>query len=155
MRLARRNPLLPPLGVLVLLAGPTATIGAEVYRWVDEQGVTQLSETPPLGRAYDKVGIPTSSAPEPDAEARTQRIREQTDDWLLQNQERQEKRRVQAAQGAERRQNCQNARQNLATLENLGARRLKMPDGTYTRPSEKDLDTLKQQARQEVGQFCD
>ena len=36
-----------PLPLLALLIASTPALGGEMYRWVDEQGVTNFSQTPP------------------------------------------------------------------------------------------------------------
>lgn len=42
-------------GALVILAGTNTARATQVYKWVDEQGVTHFSETPPEGTRKAEV----------------------------------------------------------------------------------------------------
>ena len=48
------------LSVALLLASVTPLVGAEtVYKWVDEQGVTQFSALPPADQSAEKLKVET------------------------------------------------------------------------------------------------
>lgn len=127
---------------------------AEVYRWVDEQGVTQFSQTPPRAQAYDTVKVP----PPPEVDAATEEQRksdiEQLDEWQRARQEKQEKQHAKTEEAQQRKKNCENARANLDTLENLGTRMLKTPEGEYVRPTEKELEQRQEETRKAIDEFC-
>ena len=51
------------LSVALLLASVTPLVGAEtVYKWVDEQGVTQFSALPPADRSAEKLKVEAPEA---------------------------------------------------------------------------------------------
>lgn len=156
-RRARRLGLsaLSGLAALLLLTGQTPEVRGDVYRWVDEQGVTQFSQTAPPARPYQTLRLPAQSAPDSEAETSLEQRREQLDGWQRARKEDRQKQRESAEDAAQRRKNCENARTNLDSLENLGTRMLKMPDGEYTRPSDEQLETLKQESREQIKTFCD
>jgi hypothetical protein len=48
----------------------SAALAAEVYRWVDANGVTQYGSTPPPGARATRVDVPPSPAPAPTTASR-------------------------------------------------------------------------------------
>ncbi len=144
------------LSLALALLGQCAGAGAaEVYRWVDEQGITHLSQTPPPSGGYQTLDLPPAPATDPGAGARVQRQADQVDEWQRERALRQERERADLELKAERQRRCQAARQNLTTLDNLGARGLKQPDGTSVRPSPEEAQRLRDQARAAQAQSCD
>ncbi|MCL7715543.1 DUF4124 domain-containing protein [Stenotrophomonas mori] len=62
---------LPALCCLLLLAGTVpAALAGPLYKWKDANGVTQYSERPPTGQAYETRHIATTGVQAP-AEAET------------------------------------------------------------------------------------
>lgn len=109
---------------MALIFEPSAL--AEVYKWVDEQGVIHYTDRPPEGRQSTEMALPTP--PEPQAPAATTASPAETtwyDQWLT---EQRERRRLQAlereaestARGAEQAhmlEVCAKVRQSLEVLE--------------------------------------
>lgn len=103
------------------------TVGASVYKWVDEQGVTHYSETPPPAeRKAKKIEVkppsPASGAEGGGGEGKSWQQKEQ--EFQKRQAEREEARRQQeAADTAARREakikeeRCAAAKQNLDTLQ--------------------------------------
>lgn len=145
---------LPVLSFLMIFTGLSPMASAEVYRWVDEQGVTQFSQTPPRSQTYDTVKVPSQPQPDPAAEEKLKRDAERAGEWQRSRKAKQEKQRAESEQEEQRRKNCETARSNLDTLENLGTRMLQMPDGQYVRPTEEDVEKRKQEAQKAIGEFC-
>jgi hypothetical protein len=112
------------LGVLLLLYAPAA---AEVYKWVDENGVVHYSERPPGDRQSSELAIPTE--PEPKSGSAADKAAGPTsswyDQWLAEQRERKRLERVEreqqsAERGAEQAhmlEVCAEARQRLEVLE--------------------------------------
>jgi hypothetical protein len=105
----------PAVAVLALLAGDPAA--AQAYKWVDENGRTHFSDTPPPDRKADKLTIKPLSPAGPSGAAGS-------GDWQSQLQESNLRRAQQEAQqeaanrerkAAER--NCSIARGELSTLQ--------------------------------------
>ena len=89
---------LPILSFLMVFAGLSPTASAEVYRWVDEQGVTQFSQTAPRSQTYDTVKVPPSGEPNPAAEEQMNRDIERADEWQRIRKAKHEKQRAEAEQ---------------------------------------------------------
>lgn len=101
-------------GSLMLALSATAMAG-QVYKWVDEKGVTHFSAQPPQGQPATAISTsiaparqapstppaPIEEQPDPQQEAIDKKVKEQV-----------------AAKEAERKQYCETARTNLAQLEN-------------------------------------
>lgn len=140
---------------LALPGGGFASGATEIYRWVDAQGITQLSQTPPVSGTYEILALPSLPAADPSAGARLQQEVDRVEAWQRERLRRQESARAALELKAERERRCQIAKKNLATLDNLGARPLQMPDGTTARPSTEVLKGLSEQARAEHRASCD
>lgn len=132
---------------------------AEVYRWVDEEGVTVYSGSPrPVG---ESTRLPAPADPD---EAERQRALERSRQLIESDYDRREDRGAESAQSAEQAKaraaqavkdsNCQVARKNLDTLEQHGLGRLKTPDGQYVFLSAAELAARKSQAQAEIKANC-
>jgi hypothetical protein len=127
-----------------------------MYRWVDETGTTVYSQLPPpKGTAVTLKPDPGPSAEEVErASANTRRLIEQDLD------KREDQARA-AAETAKRtaaqatlQQNCEAARKNLETLQNLGRGRLRTPDGTSHYYTDDELARLMDEARAQIKANC-
>ncbi len=132
--------------IFALFCASTATalsVHAQTYQWKDSSGRTVISDTPPPGTARDSRGIglsppPSSSAPKADA-AKPDAVKadapkttaEKDMEFRKRQQEAREKAdkaEKEAAAAAQKRENCERARNQLATLES-GNYRMVVPDG--------------------------
>ncbi|MCI0563213.1 MAG: DUF4124 domain-containing protein [Nitrososphaera sp.] len=114
-----------PKGLQLLLVSflVVVTAGADVYKWVDDKGVTHYSETPPPGRKAQPVEmsprIPEKATQE--AQEKLQRfLREQQrreDIQKEQNEEQRQQKVAKQGEQAEKRQRCLKAKQQLGLLE--------------------------------------
>lgn len=129
---------------------------AAMYKWVDENGVTQYSQFPPPNREYQTVVPPPPPAEDP--EGAQQQLEE-----LLQNQDEARKAQSEAAEqeqktaaAAERRkQNCAMARSNLDKINNAGHRRIIGPDGVAYYQTEEERQQRISEAQKQIEEFCD
>lgn len=64
--------------ILVLSLLAATTLGATIYKWVDEEGVTHYTETHPLGKKAEKVDTPPPPPKQvtEDAQRKLQNLRE-------------------------------------------------------------------------------
>lgn len=151
MRPAHRTPLL-------ILALTCATpLSAETYRWVDENGATVYSQSPPpAGRQAETIKPPPPPAITPE-EAR-RKLDEQRQ-FLEDRREDREIGKEKTAAGKEetqrRSQNCQAARANLKQLEGNTQVRMRDADGQYRRYTEEERQAKMAEARQQIEQYCD
>jgi len=100
------------------------TLGATVYKWVDEKGVTHYSETPPASEQRAKKIEVQPSSPAAGAEAGRKSWQEKEVEFQKRQAEREEARKQeQAAEAAARRdarireERCAAAKKNLETLQ--------------------------------------
>lgn len=129
---------------------------ADFYRWVDDNGVTHYSQTPPPHRQTDQLKPPPPPAEDP-AQAR-----ERLDAQLQALNERRQEREQEAeterqALEAERirKKNCQIARSNLENLETATNSLMRLPDGSHERLDEETRQAKMDEARQAIEKYCE
>ena len=147
------------ISLLFLLGAPGFTpnpANATAYRWVDENGVTVYSQSPPP--SGDAVAIQKQPAPSAaDAQRARERLRTQLEDAQDKKDDHkriaaEEKETDQARQ--QREDSCRAARKNLEGFENLGRRMVKTTDGEYLRLSEDQVAAQISKARNEIEESC-
>jgi hypothetical protein len=95
---------------LALTVGSAASQAAQIYKWVDAQGVTHFDAQPPAGQPAQEIDVkkpapPPSSPKEPDAT-----VEQQAADAKVKKQV--------AAEEMRRKDYCDQQRTNLAQLQN-------------------------------------
>lgn len=127
-----------------------------MYRWVDETGATVYSQQPPpQGAATQIRPDPAPSAQEAArARERVNTVIESDFDKRDEAARQAEEARKGAEEQAKRSANCKAARGNLETIQNLGARRLRTPDGEYRYLSDAERDKLAAEARTQIEENC-
>lgn len=142
------------ISLIFFIIGPAS---AGMYRWVDENGGTVYSQIPPS--SGEVVRIKPRPAPDmADQEAARERLKaamEQSFDAEEEKKQMQEEQAKRAEQQAKRAENCKAARHNLETLQNLGPRMVRNPDGRYLRLSEDEVELKIHKAQQQVNENCD
>lgn len=112
----------------LMLALSTTAMASQIYKWVDDKGVTHFGAQPPQGQESTTINTAappprsTSSAPPPSVEEQLDPEQAAIDKKVKEDVAKQE---------AERKQYCENARTNLAQLENNP--RLRVDDGGEVR----------------------
>lgn len=127
-----------------------------IYKWVDENGVTQFSQFPPTEQAAERV----TPAPPPsgDPDAVRERLERQMEGFDERQQAREEARQQQIADReakALRQRNCETARHNLGILERSNRMRIETSPGEYTYLNEEERQERLETGRQAVREFCD
>ena len=140
--------------LLVLLLSLPATLLADTYKWVNEEGVVTYSQTPPPDGQAERVHVRSgSSSSSQSSQDQLNQLRQKAadnaEDRELEKANRQEEKSALAI----KQQNCQAATSNLQKLEGLGTR-LYMTDGEYKRLSEEERQTLMNQAREQIKANC-
>lgn len=137
----------------LLIFSLTAT-GA-MYKWVDEDGVTQFTQTPPTGQKAETLRPPPPPAEDP-ATAQ-QRLQKQLDDFdnrRLMEQEQGKETRLAEENKALRKKNCAAARNNLQVLQAGGNRSMTTETGEVIRPTEEDRTARIEKAQQAIKDNC-
>ena len=142
--------------VLLIVTAIPAVAHAGLYRWVDENGVTQYSQTAPLGRDADKLKPPPPPAEDPqEARRRLDQQLQKVDDQREDRELAAEERRRREEEQRIRQQNCANARTNLERLGRTGRRLVRLPDGSYTRLTEEERQERMRKAQEIIQENCE
>ena len=142
------------LPALVLLCFSIASHGA-IYKWVDENGVTQFSQFPPSEQEAERVRGAARPAEDPDA-AR-ERLQQKLDGFEERREAESDSREEQAAQQEQqalRQRNCEAARHNLEILERGGRTRIRTESGEATYLTEEQRQERLETARKAVQENC-
>ena len=123
---------------------------ARVYRWVDENGVTVYSQSPPATGQAEEVKVHTSTAapaPQSPENPDTDTGNDAAPEAGPSKEEIAESNRIKA-------ENCQAARHNLDMYRNLGNKLVKTPDGLYKRLSEEERQAKIQESQRLMDEYC-
>lgn len=134
-------------GLVLALCGNV--MAAQVYKWVDAQGVTHFGAQPPQGQQVETVNTVTAPAksttmPAPVAEDETEVDQQSID--------RKVKRQV-AEQEAERKRYCETMRTNLAQLQNNPRVRVE-EKGESRRITEEERQAKIAETRSKIDENC-
>ena len=134
-------------GLVLALCGNV--MAAQVYKWVDAQGVTHFGAQPPQGQQVETVNTVTAPAkpaatPAPVAEDETEADQQSID--------RKVKRQV-AEQEAERKRYCETMRTNLAQLQNNPRVRVE-EKGETRRITEEERQARIAETRDKIAENC-
>ena len=135
-------------GLMLALCGNA--MAAQVYKWVDAQGVTHFGAQPPQGQQVETVNTvfsPGKSATPP-APA-VQEIDAEPDQRTI---DRKVKQQV-AAQEAERKRYCETLRTNLAQLQNNPRVRVE-ENGETRRVTEEERQARISETRDKIAENC-
>jgi phosphoserine aminotransferase len=132
---------------LTLAVGTATGQAAQIYKWVDAQGVTHFDAQPPAGRSVQEIDIqkpvtPPSTAPaaRPDADQEQQAIDTKV------------KKQV-AADAAKRKAYCDRQRTNLAQLQNNPRVREEV-NGEYRRFTEEERQARIADVKRSIDDTC-
>ena len=139
---------------LLLLGILPATAPAAVYKWVDENGQVQYTQTPPPG---DIEATELKPPPEPADQAGTIERVEAREKGLEERRESREQSAKEAADDAEyekqKAQRCEAAKRRLEQLQ-YPRTNLVDPDGTERRATEEERLEKLREAEGQVKDFC-
>lgn len=142
-----------------ILVGWLATAGlaqAAMYKWVDENGVTQYTQYPPPGRDYQTLSPPPPPAEDPEgAQKKIEELLQQQDAASKARAEERAKQQQAKEAATQQERNCQIARQNLETLTTGGHRLIIDENGVAYHPTEEDRQARIAEARRQIEEYCD
>lgn len=131
------------------------SVSAEIFKWVDENGQTHYSQTPPASGQAVTVDVPPPPPIDPEqASEEIDALIEQQQEAEEAEQLAQQKREEEARQQAVREENCRIARQNLTSYQNNPGRRVVDAEGNVTRMIEEERQQKIQEFQQQVDEFC-
>ena len=143
------------LMLFILTALPSQHSLATAYKWVDENGNTHYTQTPPPGdTSSEAIGAPPPGADPEAARGKIKSLTERADRLQAERAEKAEKRQKKLAQEAERETLCQEARASRASYERPRVNQV-MADGRRRIMGEEERQAGLARARTLVGRFCD
>jgi len=152
-----RNTLTTLLSLLCIISSfaLTETALAKTYKWVDENGVTQYTATPPPTGDFKTIKPPSKPAVDPvkaqgefdkRLEAFNKR-KEETDKAKAEADE-------QAAKAAEAKKNCEQAKKNLNLLQTKVRVRYKEEDGSVRYLTDEEREANMKRAQGAIKSYC-
>ncbi len=146
---------LPILFSLIILAGLATGSQAAMYKWVDENGQTVYSQTPPASGQSTRIKPPPPPAETPEEarqrlNQRLQRFEDKAEDKELASQKEAKEEDMTEVYKS----NCAAAQNNLFFLESNPRKLVGQPDGSYVRITEEERQQKMQEAREQVEKFC-
>jgi hypothetical protein len=142
---------------LLSLAMLALGAGAQVYKWVDEKGVSHYSEIPPPDGRAAKIDVKPSTGSAPSAPSADWRQREMDARALrIEKQQKEQEREAQdKTEASTRRNNCRESRRRLADLQTaVPVYELNDKDErVYLEDAQREREITVLQAQ--VKQYCD
>jgi hypothetical protein len=149
MRQLLTNNVLSGLCVFILSAGAHA----EMYKWVDEQGVTQYTEKPPANRQdVERLDIQVAPANEEAINKLKQQIN-QADHLRDERLKAADEKRLLAEEQALKVENCRRSRARLASYSVPNAL-IAQPDGSRIRVDEETRQRELVTSREMIEKYC-
>lgn len=128
---------------------------AAMYKWVDENGVTQYTQYPPPTGKSEVMVPPPPPAEDPEgAQQRLEDLLKKQDDQRKAATTAEQERTKSEEQAATREKNCQMARSNLEKLTTGGRKRVIGSDGVATYLTDEDRAAHIAKAKQQIEEFC-
>jgi ParB-like chromosome segregation protein Spo0J len=149
----------PAHSLLIAVLTGFATISttyADVYKWIDDEGVTHYSQRPPTSEKAQliKTPPPPSLNQEESAKERVNQLLEQQQTEREARQKQQEEQRQAAEQAEIKQQNCQTAKHNLQQFQDNPGRRYQDAEGNITRMVEEERQQRIQDFQKQINEFC-
>ena len=152
-----RNTLATLLSLFCLAGSITLaeTALAKTYKWVDENGVTQYTATPPPEGDFKTIKAPAKPAVDPakaqsDLEERLEAFNKRKEDTEKANKEASDL----AAKDAEAKKNCDQAKKNLNLLKTKVRIRYKEKDGSSRYLTDDEREANMKKANDAIKSYC-
>jgi len=138
----------------LMLALPAGA--AKVYKWQDDEGVTHYTEQAPSDREYQLIS--TSGAAPADAEKAKRRLEEArtaNDDKASMEMDYAEQQKQRDEEAKVRKENCDNAKANLKTMEEHARIRVMGDDGKFRYLSDEEKQKQLDRAKAIIKENCE
>lgn len=136
-------------GVMALCAPASA----EMYKWVDDEGNVQYTQTPPPDRQAETIKPPPSVDSESAGKTLTEK-KQQLDMRRQQDSRAAEETQKVAAEAAKKKQACEAARQSLEKLQSTPRVYEKDAYGDRRRIAEEERQKRISEAQERIGKTC-
>jgi hypothetical protein len=139
------------LGSLLLTLSATSMAG-QVYKWVDDKGITHFGANPPQGQSATSINTTIAQPKTPSPDAKPAAMLENSGEADQQAIDAKVKQQV-AKDTAERKKYCDSVRTNLAQLQNNPRLRAEV-NGEQVRLSEDDRQARIAEAQKAIKDNC-
>lgn len=129
----------------------SSAMATQMYKWVDENGVTQFSQQPPTDNQYQRMNVtppPQPTAPTPQAQTASEGEAAATDTEATQQQV------ADPEYQAELAAYCASLRERLTTMENNPRLRRTREDGSVERITEEERQEMISKAKADLQTHC-
>ncbi|MGH8468666.1 MAG: DUF4124 domain-containing protein [Gammaproteobacteria bacterium] len=126
---------------------------AEMYKWIDDEGQVQYSQSPPPGRPAQAIKPP----PKVDSKTAREKLKQQLQDFELRGDKRQEQAEADQKtkeEAGEQKAACEAARERLASLSGKPRILQYAEDGSSKRLTEEERQAAIDEARKKVEKHC-
>jgi hypothetical protein len=149
---------LSPSGLALLLPflaafGTGMPVSAQMYKWIDEDGVTQYTQHPPPGDIRAEEIKPPPAVDPGEADRQIDRSRELAEEWSKARSERGEEQRKAGEDAAWYAENCRRAQASVNAYSVPNAL-VEMPDGSRDRLTEEARLAGLAEAEARVREYC-
>lgn len=148
-------PYLRQICLFFFLAAVPALVSADVYKWVDEQGQTHYSQTPPMEQQAEMIKAPPPPARLPEeAQQEVDQLIEQQTSARKEQQKLADDQKKNADQQQILAENCETAKSNLQQYQDNPGRRSTTEDGTITRLKEEERQQKIKDFQADIKEYC-
>ena len=128
---------------------------AKSYRWVDENGVTIYSQSPPPSGDATVIKPPPPPATPPEEAMKKLKEQQAAIDKSRSKKNEADKKDGKEAKNAEiKKQTCEASKKNLEQLELHPRVRMKMDDGSYKQLTDEERTAEIQEAKKGIEKYC-
>ena len=141
---------------LLLITLWSVSAQCRTYRWVDENGVTVYSQSPPPGgeSATQIKPPPPPSTGTDDAWKNVDEMLQKSSDLEGERKRKADKKRNEEEKIQVKKRNCAAARRNLEVLQGPSRAMIRTPDGEYHRYTEKERQQKIVEAEAQIKKHC-
>lgn len=137
---------------VLLVAAPTISSAASVYKWTDENGVTHFGDRQPTGQKSESVSIRTGKRSESNRQSPQEQVKA-LEDQEAEQAERKEETAAEEARRKQREANCGTARSNLSILQRNSRIRVE-EDGEQRYLSEEEIAEQREKFEEIAEENC-
>lgn len=152
-----RNTLTTLLSLTLIFAGlaVSETVFAKMYKWVDENGVTQYTATPPPSGDFKTIKPPSKPAVDPvKAKGEFDKRLDAFNKRLEEKDKAKKQADEEAAKNAKAQENCNKARKNLTLLQTKVRVRYTEKDGSTRYLTDKEREANLKRAKDAIKSYC-
>ena len=138
---------------LLLLLFVAGSASAAMYKWVDEDGNTHYTQSPPPGDVQAETIAPPPDVNTKQAVEKLQQQQEKAGEFEKQRQEAAEEQRKKDEEISRKKSNCEMARKRLASYEQPRVKFVQ-EDGTRVRATEEERQEQIKKSQEMIDEFC-